>query len=153
MVVANDLVKIGSVTGVRAGLGKGPRGRPLRHTRGFTLVEVMIALAVFAVVSAALVKSASLTLLQTDTLRERGIAELIASNRLSEIRAAPRLDNSFPSVGVDRESVTMAGRQWELTVTTEATENEFIRRIDIEVAREAEPDGVVAQLTGFVGRY
>ncbi|MAV25722.1 MAG: type II secretion system protein GspI [Gammaproteobacteria bacterium] len=155
VVKADDLAVTRSAPreGVRRGPRKGQCSRQRMSVRGFTLVEVMIALAVFAVVSAALVKSASFTLLQTDTLRERGIAELIASNRLSELRATPRLDNSFPSVGVDRETVTMAGRQWDLTVTTEATEHEFMRRIDIEVARESEPESVVAQLTGFVGRY
>ena len=123
------------------------------RNRGFTLVEVMIALAVFAVVSAALVKSASFSLLQTDTLRERGIAELIAKNRLSELRAAPRQDSTFRGPGVDRESVTMAGKDWELIVTTESTENELMRRINVQVAREADPDSVVAELTGFLGRY
>ena len=121
--------------------------------RGFTLVEVMIALAVFAVVSAALVKSASFSLLQTDTLRERGIAELIARNRLSELRAAPRQDSTFRSPSIDRERVTMAGRDWELIVTTESTENELMRRINVQVAREDDPDSVVAELTGFLGRY
>lgn len=92
-------------------------------------------------------------MLQTDTLRERGIAELIARNRLSELRSAPRQDGTFRGPGVDRETVTMAGRDWELIVTTESTENELMRRITIQVAREADPDSVVAELTGFLGRY
>ena len=104
-------------------------------------------------ISAALGKSASFSLRQTDTLRERGIAELIAKNRLSELRAAPRQESSFRGPGVDRESVTMAGKDWELIVTTESTENELMRRINVQVAREADPDSVVAELTGFLGRY
>ena len=47
----------------------------------------------------------------------------------------------------------MAGKDWELIVTTESTENELMRRINVQVARQADPDSVVAELTGFLGRY
>lgn len=151
MVASNGILQMKVSLRPQRHRGKGHRS--VSRERGFTLVEVMIALAVFAVVSAALIKSASFSLLQTDTLRDRSIAELIARNRMNELRAAPRQDSTFPGLGVDRESVTMADREWELTVITEATENEFMRRIDVQVARKTDPDGVVAQLTGFVGRY
>tara|TARA_R110002072_G_scaffold113986_1_gene243817 strand:+ start:5932 stop:6315 length:384 start_codon:yes stop_codon:yes gene_type:complete len=124
-----------------------------RATQGFTLLEVMIAVAIFAIVSAALIKNATQTVQQTNYIQERSLAYWIAENQLNEIRSQPRTNESYPSPGSDRVSVSMAGRDWELVVDYEATENADMRRVIVSVFNPLDLDNQVAQLSGFLGRY
>lgn len=121
--------------------------------RGFTLVEIMISLAIFAVVSAALVRNASMTVHQTSMVRDRTLASWVAENHLNEMRFVPRDDDNFPSIGVDRLSVKMAQRDWELVVEVTQTENINMRRIEISVYRDDDPDAALVNLSSFIGKH
>lgn len=121
--------------------------------KGFTLLEIMIALAVFAIVAAALVKNAALTVKQTRTIEEKSIAYWVAENQLAQLQARPRTANDFPQVGSDTNTVNMGGRDWDVTVNVASTGNEDMRRVEVSVASPAAPDRKVAGLVGFLGRY
>ena len=122
-------------------------------SRGFTLVEIMIALAIFAIVSAALIRNASMTVHQTSLVRDRTLAWWVAENHLNEMRFLPRDDDAFPSIGSDRISVRMARRDWELLVQVTQTENINMRRIEISVYKDVEPDAPLIILSGFLGKH
>lgn len=124
-----------------------------RFSRGFTLLEVMIAVAIFAIVSAALIKNATQTVKQTNHIQERSLAYWIAENQLNEIRSQPREAENYPTPGSDRVSVVMAGRDWELVVAYEATENDDMRRVIVSVFDPVDLDNQIAELSGFLGRY
>ncbi len=121
--------------------------------RGFTLIEIMIALAVFAVVSAALVRNASTTIYQSALVEKRTVAWWIAENHFAVLRTRPREKGGFPSVGRKRLSVTMANRDWEIVTTVSTTENTGMRRIEISVFDENDPEDSLVTLTGFLGRH
>jgi general secretion pathway protein I len=121
--------------------------------RGFTLLEVMVAVAIFAIVSAALIKNATQTVYQTRLIQERSLAYWIAENQLNEIRSQSREDNNYPSPGSDRRSVVMANKDWEIVVDYESTENADMRRVIVSVFHPEDLDNRVVELTGFVGRY
>ncbi len=125
------------------------RGR----STGFTLLEVLVALAVFAIVSAALVKNAASSVKQTAQLEERTIAIWLAENQLNEIRSIPRTSETFPSAKTDRLNATMGGRDWELVVKYETTENPNMRRVTVSVFHPNNLDSEIASLTGFLGRF
>lgn len=131
------------------------RGRMMigKRGRGFTLIEIMIALAIFAVVSAALIRNASLTVQQTGMIRERTLAWWVAENHLNELRSAPRTEQNYPSIGRDRVSVRMADRDWELLVEVKETENKNMRRIEITAYNENDLEAALVTLSGFLGRY
>ncbi|HAK51099.1 MAG TPA: type II secretion system protein GspI [Gammaproteobacteria bacterium] len=124
-----------------------------RKSKGFTLVEIMIAMAIFAIVSTTVLKNATQSISQTRMIKERTIAQWIAENQLQELRMLPRGDEHFPSVGIDRSSVTMANREWQVEMDVSNTGNELMRRIEVVVFDDADLDVPLAQLTGFLGRY
>ncbi len=124
-----------------------------RRTAGFTLLEVMIALAVFAVVSAALVRNAAVAVRQTTIIEERSLGIWVAENQLSQMRIQVRSDENYPALGTNRYAVNLADRDWEVVVKIAATENADIRRVEVVVSAAQEPDQVVADLAGFLGRY
>lgn len=128
-------------------------GRTMRsRNKGFTLLEIMIAVAVFAIASAALVKNAALTVKQTRMIQDKTLAYWIAENQLAKLRATPRDPSNF-TTGTDRVAVTMAGRDWEVVVDTRQTENKNVNRVEVSVFTEDDPDHEVASLSGFLGRY
>ena len=121
--------------------------------KGFTLLEVMIAMAIFAVVSGALIRSAAQTVKQTGIIQERTLAYWIAENHLNQQRFLPRNDENFPGIGTDRSTVTMADQDWEIVMDVEATENIDMRRIIVTVFRSTDRDNDVVELSGFIGRH
>jgi general secretion pathway protein I len=127
--------------------------RASSRNRGFTLVEIMISLAIFAVVSASLVRNASMTVHQNSMVQDRTLAWWVAENRLNELRFLPREDKNFPSIGTDRVSVRMAQRDWELRVQVTQTENVNMRRIEITVYKDDEPDAPLISLSSFIGKH
>ena len=124
-----------------------------RRTAGFTLLEVMIVLAVFAVVSAALVRNAAVAVRQTTIIEERSLGIWVAENQLSQMRIQVRSDENYPALGTNRYAVNLADRDWEVVVKIAATENADIRRVEVAVSAAQQPDQVVADLAGFLGRY
>ena len=125
----------------------------MRRQAGFTLLEIVITVAIFAVASTALIRNASNSVIQTLSIQDRTIGYWLAENELEELRSAPRTEEFFPSVGTDRESVTMANRGWELKIRVESTENPDMRRVEVTVFDEQDLDVEVARLAGFIGKY
>ena len=123
-----------------------------RRRRGFTLVEVLVALVVFTVTSVALVRNATSSLAQAGMIRDRTVAWWIAENTMAELRMQPRSDENYPGAGVEREYVEVMNAAWEIETRIDSTENDYVRRVTIDVFREdaTEPK---ASLTGFLGRY
>lgn len=85
--------------------------------RGFTLVEVLVALAVIAIALPALMFGIMSNLDGTGYMREKVIAQWVASNRLSELRAVNRISGKLPS-GKSRGKEEMAGHDWYWFVRT-----------------------------------
>ena len=116
----------------------------MRATRGFTLIEVLIALAVVALALLGLTRVAALQVRDFDALRERTLAGWVASNVLEETR----LGASQPSTGRSDGRVELAARSWRWTRDVSTTPDPAVRRIDIKVFAGEAKEPVVA-LSGF----
>ena len=124
----------------------------MKCASGFTLIEVMVALVVFSVVSVALVKNTTTSLRQSGMIEDRTIAWWLADNEMTSLRMLPRSDENYPASGTSREIVEMGDTSWDVETTVEVTENDYVRRIVIRVYKENQIDAK-ARLIGFLGRY
>lgn len=132
--------------GRRALLRAWQPGRPRQPAHGFTLIEVMVALAVLAVALSALIQAGAQRADNVGYLRDRTFASWIASDRLAEIR----LEQDWPSPGTSDGKEEMAGRTWHWRAEVEETEEGRVRRVTLAV--RADPDAEpLARVTGFVG--
>lgn len=128
--------------------GRGLRiaDRAGRWRAGFTLVEVLVALAVIALALLALSRTASLQVRSFDGLRERTLAGWVAANVLTDTRLA----TAFPATGHSDGRAELGRHEWRWTRDVVATQDVAIRRIDIQVflGDAQEPS---ATLSGFCG--
>ena len=116
--------------------------------RGFTLIEVVVAMAILGIGMLAVFKTIGDTVHNVDALRDRSFAEWIADNRLTEIR----ISGEMPSVDETAGEVEFAGRQWHWLTKVSQTQVQGLRRIDVSVRRDEDPeDSSIVTLSGFVG--
>lgn len=124
-------------------------GTMCMRMRGFTLVEVLVALAVVAVAMSALIKVASENAANANYLRERTIAHWVAMDKATELQVM----RAWPGVGQSDGSVFQAGREWRWDLQVASTADEDLRRLDITVRRaEDRRAAPLAQLSAFLGR-
>ena len=116
-----------------------------RAARGFTLVEVMVALAIVAIAVPALLFTLDQQIDGTAYLRDRSLAQLVASNRLAELRLALR-GGQGRLQGALGGREELAGRDWFWRVQTIATEVPGLSRVEIRV-RDGEREETPALYT------
>jgi general secretion pathway protein I len=121
---------------------------PSSRPRGFTLIEVVVALAIVALGMFAVFKSIGDTASNIGYLRDRSMAAWIADNRITELR----LSGEYPSVDETEGDVDYAGRRWHWIATISQTPVDGLRRIDMQVRRDGDAeDSSLVSLAGFVG--
>ena len=103
------------------------------RSRGFTLVEVMVALAIVAIALPALLMALYQQIDDTAYLRDKTLAYMVAENKLAEIRLVIGSTRNL-SAGKDSGLASMADRDWYWWVETKATEVEKFFRVDITVS-------------------
>jgi general secretion pathway protein I len=119
---------------------------------GFTLVEILVALAVVAIaLVAGMQSSASLTRM-SERQGDQLLAQLCADNELANVR----LSRQMPGVGNSTRACTQAGRNLVVQVAVLPTPNPNFRRVDVRVNTPG-GDGpsviTLLQLSTVVGRF
>ena len=124
----------------------GPWGLRSNAARGFTLIEVMVALGMVAI---ALVAGLKATAALTDNARRQGdmlLAQACADNALAAVRLTPGL----PGLGETSTSCRQGEQAFEVLLLVAPTPNPNFRRVDARVRRGAEG---LLQMSTVVGQY
>lgn len=115
-----------------------------RQREGFTLVEMLVALAVFSLSALALLNLAGENTRSAARVETRTLGGVVAENLAVEAMIAPALPE-----GETSGRVSLAGRQWGWTRSVVATDDPSLQRIDIRVVSE---EGQAADRTLVRGR-
>lgn len=119
-----------------------------RHAHGFTLLEVVVALAILAIALLATVKGISEHVGNTAYLKERSFAHWVAMNKVAEMQIAA----DWPGVGMFKGTEAMGGTDWHWEVIVSETPNPEIRRLDVKVMPEARHDQTLDTLIAYLGK-
>ena len=119
----------------------------MQTQRGFTLLEILIALAVLAVALGAIIKSSSDFTGSHAHLQARSMANWVARNVLVEFK----LNGEWPRVGERKGTMEMGHLEWRWVARISQTEETRLRRIDVEVSTvDSDSDQPVTTLSGFL---
>ena len=116
-----------------------------RQSSGFTLIEVLVALAVAALALLALARTGSGALATQADLEQRTLALWVADNRLAELRLQRPLEP-----GTSRGSTSLGGRDWRWQSLVQLAPGGELWRVDVVVLDEA--DQPLLTHVGFVDR-
>ena len=121
----------------------------MRCARGFTLIEVLVSLAIASLGLAAALSVVTNSARNAGYFRDRTFASWIAQNKITEAR----LGSTLPSVDKTTGDLDYAGQKWKWEQVVTQTEVPGMRRIDVSVRQaDADAGSAIATVSGFIGR-
>ena len=126
-----------------------------QHTpklKGFTLLEVLVALVFFSLIGMVLQQVTASTVSQYFAVRHKMFSSWLAENKLTELQ----LSKSLPPPKELKEDVEFANEEWQIVSKITKTENPDINKVDVSVYlidASSNDKNKKLTLTGFVGRY
>jgi general secretion pathway protein I len=116
----------------------------VQRMAGFTLLEIMVALAVFATLATAVLSAGQYVAKQSAAVEERLLAAWVADNQLNELRL-----QSAPAKGHSQHTVHMASRDWRLRQRVGDSTEPRLLKVEIEVSL-ADREQSLHQATGWI---
>ena len=107
--------------------------RPSADQRGFTLLEMLVALSIIGIAALTLVRLDAYAVRTAGDLDESTMAGIVAQNRAVELWTDP----SPPTIGASAGSVANAGRNWRVEQRVAKTADDSLLRIDLIVRPES----------------
>lgn len=132
-------------------MSKMPRLQVKQH-RGFTLVEVMVALVIISVSISALLFQMGGILDNTAYLRDKTIAHWVALNQLELVY----LENQSTNQLLDRErsgSVQMSDRQWYWVIKPKQTQADNFVQVEVSVRDNENDESALVTVIGVLDRF
>ena len=117
----------------------------LQSMRGFTLIEVIIALVILAIALAAAARAANVATVSAEESKLRTLATWVGQNQVALLTAT----RSFPVSGTASGKSTLGGIAFDWQQTTSDTPNAAFRKIEIRVFRPNDPQ-TLTNLTAYL---
>lgn len=123
-----------------------PRREVRRTARGFTMIEVLVALAIVAIALAASLRAVGSLATSEAELHDRLLAGWSADNALGQLRLA----HAWPDIGERSFDCSQGNLRLTCTQRVAATPNPIFRRVEVSVTTPGR-DGILAQLVTVLG--
>lgn len=117
----------------------------VRRQRGFTLMELMVAMTILAVGMGAIIKASSGAAANASVLRDKEIARWVALNKLTEMQVTQEWSTKEKKGDVD-----MLKTRWYWKARIQKVEDPDLRRVDIEVRLDPNAGSYIYSITGFI---
>lgn len=114
---------------------------------GMTLIEVMVALVVFAYAALTLVATSSSHLNAQARLKDKTYASWVAQNQLTEFVLSYKPTSQKAG---RRGKTEMAGRTYYFEVKVEDTGSQWLNSVRVDVSSDEEMEYLINSVTGFV---
>jgi general secretion pathway protein I len=124
------------------------KSRHLLKHRGMTLLEVMVALVIFALTGTAVMKAATEHLSGVGQIEEITFATWVANNRLTQVHLA----TTWPPKNNQKGSEDMADRTWYWQQQVMKTNDKDMLSIVVSVSLEEQFDQSITSVTSFVAK-
>jgi general secretion pathway protein I len=118
-----------------------------KKNKGFTLIEVLIALAILAIALAATMRVVGMATSSAEEVKIKTYATWVSQNRLAELTAR----RVFPAAGSENGQVNMAGIDFVWQQTTSETPNKEFRKVEVSVSLPNE-ERKRANLSAYLSR-
>lgn len=122
----------------------------MNRERGFTLIEVLVALLVFGLIATAAAEVGSQYIASYERIRDKTLAAWIADNRINEIR----LEEALPGIAENKDDMDYGPFRWQVTTAVLATEEPTMRRVEVTVAlirEDGSEPAPIHTLSAFIG--
>lgn len=117
---------------------------------GFTLLEVLVAIAIFAIAAGAIVKTTSEHLNSANQLKAITVATWVANNQLS--LASIENKRQWPAKNNLTGQSKMANGTWYWQQTVSKTDDPDIAQVTVSVYTDSERKDFVTSVSTFLGR-
>jgi general secretion pathway protein I len=121
--------------------------QPGTDCRAFTLIEVLVAMAILSLAMISVFSGMSQSLSVTTRLRDKTLASWIATDQITKLQ----ITGEYPDAGNRRDQVEMAHMDWVYELKIAKIPQLDMRRIDVTVSFADSPDDILATVIGFIG--
>ncbi|MDB1122498.1 type II secretion system minor pseudopilin GspI [Vibrio algarum] len=117
-----------------------------RRTRGMTLIEVLVALAIFATAAISVMRSVTQHLNTLSYLEEKTFASLIVDNQISRVMLSGAPKSAYSG------KAQMVGKEWYWKVTPVETAVGFIAAFDVSVSLDKDVKSPIVTVRSYVDK-
>ncbi|MEC4726194.1 type II secretion system minor pseudopilin GspI [Shewanella sp. D64] len=114
--------------------------------KGMTLLEVIVALAVFSIAAVSITKSLGEQMANMPILEQRTYAQWVADN----VMVDARLETKFPELGKKEDQTELAGKDWYWRKEVVKTTDDKFRMIRVSVSDDQRFERIAAQVSSYV---